>query len=390
MQRIRPRIRPSMLLAGLLPAFVLTGSASAAVALLPAGSAAGSSTRAQPAAAIASGVRILASRHYGAPGNASGFSVVVAAGRGTTWALGGTNPGGLSSPVAARWNGRRLIQARLPAGLSGFLSDASAPAPDDIWAASRYGGYVLHWDGTSWSLSRRWAAGEITGLAAISATDVWVFGTTVNGSTGTGTWHFNGRSWSQDAAGVSPDLYRASAISRRDIWAIATSGGGDFVARYDGKAWRRVNTGSILAGVQLSDILAISGHDVWAVGNSETRQGTIRLVLARYNGTRWARVPTRLQAWAGRLAPGPRGRVLLTATPAHADAGGLILEASAAGWRPAVLVKSDLGCGVSDATLVRGTRAVLASGGILTRVGGNAIVWVQPAARTRHRADGDA
>jgi hypothetical protein len=380
------RIRPSALLAGLLPVFVLTGSASAAVALLPASSAAGS-THARPTAAIASEVRILASRHYGPPGNASGFSVLVAAGRHTTWALGGTNPGGQSSPVAMRFNGRRLTSTQLPAGLSGFLSDASAPAPDDIWAASRYGGYVLHWNGTAWSLSRRWPGGEITGLTAVSPADVWVFGTTVNGSRGTGTWHFNGRSWSQDTAGVAPDLYRASAVSRRDIWAIATAGGGNFLVRYNGRAWRRVAVGRVLAGVQLSDILAISGHDVWAVGNSETKDGAVRLVLAHYNGTRWARVPTRLQAWAGRLAPGRHGGVLITATPAHSDAAGLILEASAAGWRPGILVRSGLGCGVSDAARLPGTRTVIASGGILTRLGGDAIVWAVPAVRTTHRAD---
>lgn len=380
------RIRPSALLAGLLPVFVLTGSASAAVALLPASSATGS-THARPTAAIAAAARIVASRHLGPAGNASGFSVLVPAGRGTTWALGGTNPGGQSSPVAMRWNGRRLSAATLPAGLSGFLSDASAPAPNDIWAASRYGGYVLHWNGASWSLARRWAGGEITGLAAVSPTDVWVFGTTVNGSIGTGTWHFNGRSWSRDAAGVAGDLYRASAVSRRDIWAIATASSGDFVARFNGRAWQRVTAGQVLAGVQLSDILAMSSHDVWVLGNSETKGGAIRLVLAHYNGTRWARLPTRRQAWAGRLAPGRRGGVLITATPARGDAAGLILEASSAGWRPGILVQSVLGCGVSDAALVPGTRTVVASGGILTRLGGNAIVWALPTARTRHRAD---
>jgi hypothetical protein len=381
------RIRPSTLLAGLLPAFLLTGSASAAVALLPATSAAGSSTHAQPTSAPGSAAAILATRHYGTAANASGFSVLVTTGRETTWALGGTNPGGQSLPVAMRLTGRRLVATQLPAGLSGFLSDASAPAPDDIWAASRYGGYVMHWNGTAWSLSHRWAGGEITGLTAVSSSDVWVFGTSVNGSTGTGTWHFNGRSWSKDAAGVAGDLYRASAVSRRDIWAIATASSGDFVARYNGLTWRRIPTGQVLAGVQLSDILAISPRDVWAVGNSEAKDGVVRLVLAHYNGTRWARVPTRLQAWAGRLAPGRRGGVLITATPAHADAAGLVLQASAAGWRPAIGIQSSLGCGVSDAALKPGTRTVLASGGILTRLGGNAVVWAFPSGRDLHRAE---
>jgi hypothetical protein len=382
------RIRPSVLLAGVLPVLALTGSASAVIAVLPLGSAVGSPAHTRQAGSGRTALRVLASTHYGAAGNASGFSVIVPTRPGTAWALGGTNPGGTSSPVAERWNGRSLVPSRLPAGLSGFLTDASAPGPADVWAASRYGGYVLHWDGINWRLSRRWTSGEITGITAVSRHDVWVFGTTVNGLPGTGTWHFNGQSWTEDTAGVAPYVYRASAVSRRDIWAIATDSDRFYVAHYDGRAWRRVRAGGVLAGVQLSDILAISSHDIWAVGNSETKRDGIRLVLAHYNGRRWVRIPTSLRAWAGRLAPGARGGVLITATPTDAGSAGLILRASAAGWAPAVLVRSGLGSGVSDAALDRKTGAVLASGGILTRLGGNAVVWALPAARA-HRDNHD-
>jgi hypothetical protein len=381
-------IRPSMFLAGLLPALALTGSASAVIALVPAGSAAGSPAHARQATTSRGSARIMASAHYGQASNASGFSVVVTTRRGRAWALGGTNPGGASSPVAEQWNGHSLMPATLPAGLSGFLTDASAPGSADVWAASRYGGYVLHWDGISWRLTRRWTSGDITGVTAISRHDVWVFGATVNDLTGTGTWHFNGQSWSEDTAGAAPYVYRASAVSRRDIWAIATKRGRFFVARYDGRTWRRVRTGGVLAGVQLTDILAVSGRDVWAVGNRETSGDGTRLVLAHYNGTRWTRLPTHLRAWAGRLAAGTHGGVLITATPVNSAAAGLILRASAAGLRPAVLVHSSLGCGVSDVALDRQTGTVIASGGILTRLGGNAVVWALPARRATHRGDG--
>lgn len=382
-------IRPSMFLAGLLPALVLTGSASAVIALVPAGSAVGSPVHARQARTSRASARVLSSAHYGHATNASGFSAVVTTPRGAAWAFGGTNPGGSSSPVAERWNGHSLIPAQLPAGLSGFLTDASAPGAADIWAASRYGGYILHWDGIGWRLARRWTGGDITGVTAISQHDVWVFGATVNDLTGTGTWHFNGRSWSEATAGAAPFVYRASAVSRRDIWAIATKRGRFFVARYDGRRWRQVRTGGTLAGVQLSDILAVSSHDVWAVGNRATSHGGTRLVLAHYNGTRWVRIPTHLRAWAGRLAPGASGDVLMTATPVNSGAAGMVLRASAAGLRPAVLVQSSLGCGVSDVALDRQTSTVLASGGILTRLGGNAVVWGLPAGRAAHRGDDD-
>jgi len=384
-------IRPSMLLAGLLPALALTGSASAVIALLPAGSAVGSPAHQRHARPSGASARVLASEHYGPASNASGFSVVVTTRLGTAWALGGTNPGGPSSPVAEQWTGHSLVPAQLPTGLSGFLTDASAPGPADIWAASRYGGYVLHWDGSNWRVSRRWASGDITGVTAVSRRDVWVFGSTVNGLTGTGTWHFNGQSWTEDTAGEAPYLYRASAVSRRDVWGIATDRSRFFVVRYNGRSWHRVRTGGVLADAQLSDILAISRRDVWAVGNLETKHGGIRLVLAHYNGRRWVRIRTGLSAWAGRLAAGTHGEVLITATPARSGAAGMILRASAHGWGHPVLIQSGLGCGVSDAALDRKTGTVLATGGILTRLGGNAVVWTLRAGRAQqHQDDSDA
>ena len=136
----------------------------------------------QAAKVSAATFRVAATRHYGQPGNASGYSVIVATGRREMWAFGGTNPGGQSAPVAVRLNGRAMTPSQLPAGLSGFISDASAPSDRDIWAASEYGRYVVHWNGRRWRVAKRWGHGLITGLAAVSAHDVWVFGLAAAGS----------------------------------------------------------------------------------------------------------------------------------------------------------------------------------------------------------------
>jgi hypothetical protein len=72
-------------------------------------------------------LRVAVARHYGEPGNASGFNVIIATGAGQAWAFGGTNPGGPSTPIAARWNGSTLTASALPGGLTGFINDASAP-----------------------------------------------------------------------------------------------------------------------------------------------------------------------------------------------------------------------------------------------------------------------
>src|SRR5258707_607647 len=83
---------------------------------------------------------------------------------------------GTSTPIAERCNGQRVTPSRLPARLTGFISDATAPSPRDIWAVSQYGGYVLHWNGRRWHVARRWRGGQITDVAAATPKDVWVFG----------------------------------------------------------------------------------------------------------------------------------------------------------------------------------------------------------------------
>jgi hypothetical protein len=318
-------------------------------------------------------------KHYGQPGNASGYSAIVVTGKHAAWVFGGTNPGGPSTPVAAAWNGRTLSAATLPAGLTGFISAASASSPSNVWAVSDYGPYALRWNGRTWQVAKRWAQGLITGLVAISPRDVWVFGTTSAGTPGIGTWHFDGRSWTA-VNGQAGEIYQASAW-RRDIWAIAAANGGFRIEYYDGKAWRRVRTGRALSGLTLSSVVAVSDRDVWLLGNTAGKAGPGSLALVHWNGYRWRRLTTRLQAWAGQLARGPRGGVLVTATPASSLTSGLILQVSTGGRLTTTTVTSALGSGVSDVALARNSRSVWATGGVLTPLGGNAALWVVPVPR---------
>ena len=108
-----------------------------------------------PAATTSSAFSTAVVRHYGLPANASGYSVIVGTGPTEAWAFGGTNPGGPSAPVATLWSGDTTATATLPRGLTSFISDASETSSSDIWAASQYGRYVLHFDGVRWRVARR-------------------------------------------------------------------------------------------------------------------------------------------------------------------------------------------------------------------------------------------
>ena len=181
------------------------------------------------------------------------------------------------------------------------------------------------------------------------------------------------------SAGAAASIYRASAVSRHDIWAIAAEpeGGLDPARTGAGPGGRCAPAASWPAS-RCTTYWRLRTDSVWVVGD-EVSAGSVRLVLAHWNGVRWRRIPTRVRAWPGRLARGPGGSVLITATPADAAASGLDLAGSRDGWRSAITIQSDLGSGVADVALVRRTRSLLASGGILTRFGGNAVIWMRSA-----------
>ena len=314
--------------------------------------------------------------HYGQPGNASGYSEILTAGR-TIWAFGGTNPGGRSAPVAVIRVGTSWQLSRLPTGLTDFISNASAPDSRDIWAISGYGRYVLHWNGTRWQVARRWnMQGALSGVIALSHRNVWVFGTSPGGDRTIGTWHFNGRQW-MPVKTAARDIYRASAISARDIWAIAADPHGDSIVRLGVRGWRHVRTGRALVGVRWHDILAESPEDVWLLGNDDTRLGSGRLVLAHWDGKHWNRINTALHAWAGQLAAVGRGSVAATATSSGLLADGLIVQTTSRGRLAWSTIESSLGSGVSDIVYVPGTHTLWASGGTLTRLGGDAAIWAR-------------
>jgi hypothetical protein len=382
------RIRPTVAVAGCIAACAAVALSVTGAAIQSAGphAAAARPSRAQPTSRVAgshgspvtttgASFQLTAGRHYGGPTNASGYSVIVRTGPTSAWLLGGSNPGGPSEPVAAQWNGTQLTTAPLPSGLTSFVSDASATSMNDVWAVSQYGRYLLHYDGVQWRLVKRWQTGQVTGLTAITPSDVWVFGTTADGTSDVGTWHWDGYDWLR-IYGLAGSVVRASATSDSDIWAIAASSASYSILYYDGTSWQPVPTGSDLDGVQPRDILALSPSDVWVLGTQADAADGPRLVLLHWNGVGWTSLVTQIDAWAGRLAVGGDGTVLVTATPADASAAGLILQVAAPGGWPVVTAESWLADGsISDALLADGTRSLWASGAILTRLGGEAVIW---------------
>src|SRR4029453_10653006 len=108
--------------------------------------------------------------------------------------------------------------------------------PTDPWAVGRAGPsepFILHWNGTQWSIVPGPPAGSVPllyGISAISANDVWAVGWT-GGKSGpiTLTMHWNGSTWSvvpsPNPGSTFNYLWGVGAVASNEVWAV-----GDFIA----------------------------------------------------------------------------------------------------------------------------------------------------------------
>jgi alpha-tubulin suppressor-like RCC1 family protein len=128
------------------------------------------------------------------------------------WAVGDT----ANETISAHWNGAAWSFVTTPFltdgnGSFNQLTGVTAVGADNVWASGYEGDvdqqnlsdpYVLHWNGTAWSLKRVPNAGsegsKLTGITALSASDIWAAGQTGedDGSLLSLAEHFNGTQWS--------------------------------------------------------------------------------------------------------------------------------------------------------------------------------------------------
>lgn len=346
--------------------------AAVAIGTLAFGGAASASVK-----AAAPGWRTVYTKHYGTASNYSGYNTVVATSKGSAWAFGSSNlaAGNDQFSVAAHWNGRAWTTSSLPSGVKSEIIAASAPAANDVWAVSFFGGWVLHWNGAKWLVAKHPSGGgELTGVTALSPTNVWVFGGSGYAG-GLGTWHYNGRTWSEwgrSAVG----LQVASALSATNIWAIGGSQAPDSrIAHYNG-TWGLVSA-SALNGLQFGGILATSASNVWATAFAVQSNRQVPY-LVHYNG-RWTRYQLPWAVVPGRtvVADG-HGGVWLTAMSTTTGQMYFVHRTAAGVWSRTLAVSAAKG-EVDGLAQIPGTASLWAAGFTVGKTGGNAVVWADGA-----------
>ena len=169
--------------------------------------------------------------------------------------------------------GWRIVDVPRPdyARLSSLV-DVFAAAPDDVWAVGfsdlidHSETLIEHWDGHNWTIGPNFYLGAETNvLAAVdgaSANDIWAVG-------------------------------RYGPVS--DYASSAT-----LIAHWDGSAWSHIpSPNPDFRGSYLSDVVALSASDAWAVGTTFPASGEQKTLILHWDGVTWSVVPSPNYATGG-------------------------------------------------------------------------------------------
>jgi hypothetical protein len=228
------------------------------------------------------------------------------------WAVGSiVTPAGAGRSLIEHWDGTAWSVVPSPASepAAGVLDGIAAVSATDIWAvgysnaAGSFDTLIEHWNGTAWSVvpgAPLLATGHnfLTGVAAVSASDVWAVGRMFRHPSPV-IEHWNGTSWTQVAQpvnGYDSSLNSISAVAANDIWAVGEQNLNQTVTEHwNGTAWVLVPSPTITtsnAQDTLSGVVALSHTDVWAAGSVLEGFVTTKTLALRWNGTSWHIVPS--------------------------------------------------------------------------------------------------
>jgi hypothetical protein len=261
------------------------------------------------------------------------FSSVAAAGTNDVWAVGEyiSDLRGTTHTLIEHWNGKqwRVVASPNPGSFFNNISSITAINSNNVWATGSYSSttngstraMTLHWNGHSWNTittpSPANFSSILNGITAVSATNIWAVGGTINkrnNSTQSQVLieHWDGARWSSIAVPRLPGgasgafLQGVSKIpGGHQVWAVGGYYLGGRVHTLtevsSGRAWGIVaspNRNNI--DNDLMSVTAIATNNVWAVGGS-SKNGPGQSLIEHWNGARWSII--------NNPNPGPRNTI---------------------------------------------------------------------------------
>lgn len=240
----------------------------------------------------------------------------VAATRGDAWAVGqyvGDSNGLLT--LILRRSGKAWLQvpSPSPAGTGSqamnALQGVAALSPDDAWAvgvansglSGQRNTVTEHWDGNRWTVvpspdpSRAGCVNdELLGVAASRAA-TWAVGDYCGAAL---TLRLEDGRWQRVRAPspprrVSERLASVAVTTAANAWAVGRIGGRALILHWNGTKWTtaRVPAPVGATSAQLASVTAVSSSTAWAVGQADYPHHVTRLLIERWDGTRWKLVP---------------------------------------------------------------------------------------------------
>ena len=253
----------------------------------------------------------------GGDGGAAYLNGVGAASPGDAWAVGAYLPElAATQTMILHWTGKQWVQVPSPSpgGDSStsysMLSGVAVLSPTNAWAVGRSSTgqpsahqmtLIEHWNGTKWTTvpspdpSRAGCVSDELSAVAASRTGTWAVGDACGASL---VLRLEGGTWRQvpspaPAAGVSEQLTSVTVTAATNAWAVGNIAGKVLILHWNGMKWART-AAPAPAGAKpavLTGVSAVSSSAAWAVGEADYPRNVRKLLIERWNGTRWKLVP---------------------------------------------------------------------------------------------------
>ena len=221
------------------------------------------------------------------------------------WAVGSYRSGGITRTLIEHWDGNTwsIVPSPNVDALDSALAGVAAVSSNDVWAVGSYaddvgGGYqtytlIEHWDGNTWSIvpspSPSTQYNGLSGVAAVSSSDVWAVGVYLNGTL---IEHWDGSTWSVVPSPGSGNLTGVAALSSDDVWAVGYGSRYTVIEHWDGSTWSIVPSPNGGDSNYLHGIAAVSADDIWAVGTYSNSGSASQTLISHWDGSTWSIVPS--------------------------------------------------------------------------------------------------